>query len=133
MEDQEIRVRITVPVRKYSEAFKRQVVSEYESGRLTKDALQLKYGIRGNSRLLEWCRRYGKLHYPSKGIHTGRPMKDPQKQRIKELERLLAEERLKVVAYKKLIEVTEREENISILKKDAAKQSPSLDKNTHGE
>lgn len=133
MEEQAIRVRITVPVRKYSESFKKMVVSDYESGHFTKDQLQLKYGIGGNSRILEWCRRYGKLHYPSKGEHTGRPMKDPQKQRIKDLERALAEEKLKVAAYKKLIEVAEREEGISILKKDAAKQSQSLDKPTHGE
>jgi hypothetical protein len=60
-------------------------------------------------------------------------MKDPQKQRIKELEKQLAEEKLKVIAYEKLIEIAEREEGISILKKDAAKQLKSLDKNTLGE
>jgi len=57
-------------------------------------------------------------------------MKDPQKQRIKELEKQLAEEKLKVIAFQKLIEIAEREEGISILKKDAAKQLKSLDKNT---
>ena len=110
---------------KYSEAFRRSVVAEYERGFLNKDQIQTKYGIKGNSRVLEWCRRYGKLHYPKAGA-LGRPMKDPQKQRIKDLEKQLADAKLKLVAYEKLIEIAEQEEGISILKKDEAKQSVSL-------
>jgi len=113
--------------RKYSVAFKRQIVREYESGSLNKDQLKAKYNIGGNSRILEWCRQYGKLVYP-KSISLGRPMKDPQKQRIKELEKALEMANLKVRAYEKLIEITERNEGIEILKKDGAKQSTSSDK-----
>ena len=47
-------------------------------------------------------------------------MKDPQKQRIKELEKQLADAKLKVLAYEKLITITEQEEGINILKKGAA-------------
>jgi transposase len=129
MEQQKKGVRITAPARTFSDAFKRMVVQEYERGILNKDEIQKKYGLRGNSAVLNWCRKFGKLHYPEKGTTLGRPMKDPQKQRIKELEKQLAEEKLKVIAYEKLIEIAEREEGISILKKDAAKQSKSLDKN----
>lgn len=125
-----IRRRISSPSSQYSESFKRMVVAEFERGPLNKDQLQVKYGIRGNSRILVWCRRYGKLHYPKKGIITGRPMKDPQKQRIKELEHQLKLERLKVLAYQKLIEITEQEEGISILKKDVTKQSDRLHRPT---
>lgn len=57
-------------------------------------------------------------------------MKDPQKQRIKELEKQLEDAKLKVLAYEKLISITEKEEGISILKKDAAKQLTSLPKPT---
>lgn len=131
MEEQGIRVRITIPSRKYSDAFKKMVVAEYERGILNKDQLQAKYAIGGNSRVLTWCRKFGKLHYPKKGERIGRPMKDPQKQRIKELEKQLAEEQLKVLAYEKLIEIAEQEEGISILKKDVAERSKSLGKNTH--
>ena len=130
MAEQMIRVKVTVPSKKYSDAFKRMVVQEYERGLLNKDQLQHKYGIGGNSRILTWCRKFGKLHYPQKGQNIGRPMKDPQKQRIKELENQLLEEKLKVAAYEKLIEIAEREEGISILKKDVAKQLKSLDKPT---
>ena len=120
-----IRVKGEAPQLKYSEAFRRSVVAEYERGLLNKDQIQAKYGIQGNSRVLEWCRRYGKLHYPKAGT-LGRPMKDPQKQRIKDLEKQLADAKLKLVAYEKLIEIAEQEEGISILKKDEAKQSESL-------
>lgn len=120
-----IKSKSEAPQFKYSEAFRRSVVSEYERGLLNKDQIQVKYGIKGNSRVLEWCRKYGKLHYP-KAEALGRPMKDPQKQRIKELEKQLADAKLKLVAYEKLIQIAEQEEGISILKKDEAKQSGSL-------
>lgn len=130
MDTTRLRIKSTVPVNTYSDAFKKKVVAEYERGLLCKDELQRKYGIGGNSRVLEWCRRFGKLHYPERGTATGRPMKDPQKQRIKELEKQLELEKLKVMAYEKLIEIAEREDGISILKKDAAKPLKSLDKHT---
>ena len=114
----------------YSESFKRMVVNEYEKGLSTKDQLQQKYGIRGNSCVLDWCCKYGKLHYPKKGQQIGRPIKDPQKQRIKELEPRLKEAELKVLAYQKLIAITGKEEGISILKKDEAKQLMRLHKFT---
>jgi len=122
-----IKVKGTASGSKYSEAFKRAVVSEYERGLLNKDQIQLKYGLGGNSRVLTWCRKYGKLHYPKAGA-LGRPMKDPQKQRIKDLEKQLADTKLKLIAYEKLIAIAEKEEGISILKKDEAKQSESLPK-----
>lgn len=121
-------VKSSSPAKKYSEAFKKKVVAEHEKGILNKDQLQVKYGIGGNSVILNWCRQYGKLYYPPKGTVIGRPMKDPAKQRIKELEHQLAAMKLQLSAYEKLIEITEREEGISILKKDGARQSTSLDK-----
>jgi len=120
-----IKVKSVARQNKYSEAFRRSVVAEYEKGLLNKDQLQAKYGIGGNSRILEWCRKYSKLHYPKAGVPI-RPMKDPQKQRIKDLEKQLADAKIKLVAYEKLIEIAEQEEGISILKKDGAKQSGSL-------
>jgi hypothetical protein len=116
------------PQNRYSESFKKMVVAEFERGYLNKDQLQVKYNIGGNDRILEWCRKFGKLAYPSRGMIKGRPMKDPQKQRIKELEKALEEAKLTIKAYEKMISITEREEGISILKKDEAKQSKSLDK-----
>ena len=59
-------------------------------------------------------------------------MKDPQKQRIKELEKALQDERLKVIAWEKLYEVIKREDGIDLLKKDVAKQFPNLLRNISG-
>ena len=129
MKKKELKAKATPQVRAYSEAFKQTVVREFEKGILNKDQIQIKYGIGGNSRVLEWCRKYGKLHYPKKGF-LGRPMKDPQKQRIRELEKQLEEAKLKVLAYEKLISNAEQAEGISILKKDVAKQLTSLPKPT---
>lgn len=130
MRNQEIRSKVHNPEKRYSESFKKQVVQEYERGFLNKDEIQLKYGIGGNSRVLEWCRKYGKLHYPSKGTSIGRPMKDPQKRHIKALEIELKEVKLKLAAYEKFIAIAEQEENISIIKKDVVKQLVSLPKPT---
>ena len=129
METKGFRVKIILPQKTYSESFKKMVVQEFERGFLNKDQLQIKYKIGGNSTVLKWCRKYGKLVYPEKGTIIGRPMKDPQKQRIKELEKELELAQLKLKAYEKLIDITEKREGISIIKKDGAKQSENLDKN----
>lgn len=111
-----------IPAQLYSEAFKRQVVSEFESGLSTKAQLKRKYGIAGNSCISRWLKKYGKLNHQN--YHSiGRPMKDPQKQRLKELEKLLAKKEAELDAYKKFISIAERELNIQIIKKSATKQS----------
>ncbi|HWK04640.1 MAG TPA: hypothetical protein VNS58_13465 [Puia sp.] len=97
---------------------------DFEQGGLNKDQVMEKYGIGGKSRVLTWCRKYGKFAYNSP-TQNGRPMKDPQKQRIRELEKKLkaAEQKLKV--YDKLIEVTNRELDTDIIKKIEARLSES--------
>ena len=99
----------------YSQAFKLQLVREYERGNQTKDGLMNKYKIGGHSTVLQWCRKYGKLYYSKKSL-PGRPLKDPQKQRIKELEQELKEAREKILVYEKLLEVTKRETGIDVRK-----------------
>jgi transposase-like protein len=113
---------IIPPQTNYSQAFKRQVVREYEQGILTKDAIMKKYNIGGHSTVLRWCRKYGKLHYSNKSA-TGRPLKDPQKRRIKQLEEELKEAREKILVYEKLIEVANREKGIDVRKNIVTKLS----------
>lgn len=124
MEQVKVSLKVTKAPTIYSEAFKKQVVREYEQGLMNKDQLMEKYGIKGKSRVLEWCRKYGKFAYDLP-VSKGRPMKDPQKQRIKELEKKLkaAEQKLKV--YDKLIEITNRELDADIIKKIEARLSES--------
>jgi transposase-like protein len=124
MEQIKIRLRTGSPTPHYSEAFKKQVVREYENGAFSKKQIQVKYGIKGKSRLLDWCRKFGRFAYQEPAIN-GRPMKDPQKQRIKELEKKLKAAELKLQVYDKLIEVTNRELDTDILKKIEARLSES--------
>ena len=123
MQQLTIRIKSGQPQKRFSEAFKKEVVRDYEQGVLNKDQIQIKYGLGGNSTVLKWCRKYGKFDYP-KGKSIGCPMKDPQ-QRIKELEAKLKESELKVKVYEKLIEVTNRELDTDIIKKIEAKLSES--------
>jgi transposase len=122
MSQLKVRIQVYTPAESYSEAFKRMVVSEFEKGNTSKNELQRKHNIKGNTRLLTWCRKYGKLDYSTKGCIIESPMTNQSRKRIRELERQLEEEKLKVVAYQKIIEIAEREDGISIIKKDAAKQ-----------
>ena len=114
---------IPSPLNKYSESFKKQVVREYESGLLNKDQLMRKYSIGGKSTVLEWCRQYGTFGYSNSKIMNGRPHTDPQKNRIKELEKKLKEAESKLKVYEKLIEITNRELNTDVVKKIGAKLS----------
>jgi transposase-like protein len=114
---------IESPLNKYSESFKKQVVREYESGLLNKDQLMRKYSIGGKSMVLEWCRKYGKLGCCNSKIMNGRLYTDPQKNRIKELEKKLKEAESKLKAYEKLIEITNRELNTDVVKKIGARLS----------
>lgn len=109
----------------YSESFKKQIVSEYESGRWSKNDLQRRYGIGGNSTVLKWCRKYGKFDYSSP-LQIALPLKDQQQLRIKELERKLKAAEFKLMVYDKLIEVTNRQLGKDTLKKIEARLSESL-------
>ena len=124
MNQLKVTVKVTRPQKAFSEAFKKQVVREFEQGLLNKDQLQRKYGLGGNSTVLKWCRKYGKFAYPKQAA-TGRPMKDPQQQRIKELEAKLKAAEQKIKVYDKLIEITNRELDQDVIKKIEAKLSES--------
>jgi len=117
----------------YSEAFKRQVTAEFESGLYTKAQLKRKYGIAGHSCIDRWLQKFGKLSHPIYLSH-GRPMKDKDKQYIKELEaklrqkermleRALKTKEAELQAYQQFISIAERELNITIIKKSGTKQS----------
>jgi transposase len=109
----------------YSLAFKKQVVREFESGRLSKNELQKKHGIGGNSTVLKWCKKYGKFEY-SIPPQINLPLKDLQQQRIRELEKKLKAAEFKLMVYDKLIEVTNRQLDADIIKKIEAKLSETL-------
>jgi transposase-like protein len=79
---------------RYSVCFKRQVVSELESGRLASiEAARERYGIGGTSTIQRWLRQMGKNHLQAKVVRVERPDEADQvrqlQRRIAELERAL--------------------------------------------
>ena len=126
MKDQLVREAHGVSKR-YSVAFKKKVVQELNKGLLNMVQLRAKYAIGGKSSITRWRQQYATLAYTEKAL-VGRPMKDKLKQRIKELEKQLEDEKFKVLAYEMLIEIVKREDGIDLLKKDGAKRSVSLPK-----
>jgi transposase len=116
----------------YSEAFKREIVAEFETGLFSKAQLKQKYCLAGHSSLDRWLKKYGKYEYISYSS-IGRPLKDRDKQQLKELEarlgqreseleKKLKEKEAELQAYKRFVEIAEAELNISIVKKSGAKQ-----------
>jgi len=82
------------PVKRYSQAFRLQVVREYEAG-ASIYALQQKYGIGAHSTVKRWVERYGRTGYRSE-VTLVQSVEDQQefkamKARITELEAALAE------------------------------------------
>lgn len=120
----------------YSEAFKRKVVMEIENGILSKDGAKYRYGISGNSQVLAWCRKYGRLGHPQTQTRTVMPKKisqDAQSQlerRVKELERALREATTKVQVYEALLEVAKEKTGIDIKKNFGTK--PSIESDSVG-
>lgn len=114
---------------RFTEAFKRHVVGEVESGRISQSEASRRYGILGHSTILKWCRKYGKLptHRTTK---AGLKRMDKQEHELlhlqnenKALRQELEDARFKNVVLETLVDVAERELQIPIRKKYGAKRS----------
>lgn len=85
---------------RYSEAFKRQVVSELEAGKFNgPHAAMRAYGIRGMTTVIGWLRRYGRADLIPRQL-TIKTMKEKDeskalKQRVQQLESALADAHMK--------------------------------------
>lgn len=113
----------------YSKEFKLKVVEEVLRGEITKEEARRKYGLRAKSGVLSWMRKFEVSGYKQIPDCFER-MKEEQindsaelKKRIKQLERALEDAQLKADGYSRMIDIAERELNISIRKKSSAKQS----------
>lgn len=76
-----------VILKQYSEAFKRQVVREYEAG-ASQYALKQKYGITGHGTIAAWVKQYGLVGFRHEVIRI-QTMEEAN--RVKELEGKLRE------------------------------------------
>ena len=82
------------PVKRYSQAFKQQVVREYETGATVHSLLQ-KYGIGGYGTIKRWIKQFGRTGYRAEVVKI-QSVEDQlefkaMKQRIVALEAALAE------------------------------------------
>ena len=122
--------------RDYSHAFKLQVVSEIERGEISKKGAQRKYGIQGDSTIRNWQKKYGTLDLDYQTERT--KMKSPEQklleleQQIKllekknsTLEKELDQTNKKAIFFDMMIDIAERDLNISIRKKFSSNQSAS--------
>ncbi|NDV67249.1 hypothetical protein [Bacteroides sp. 224] len=116
----------------YSETFKLEVLRDHYSCSSSLNFTVRKWGLSSNSLLLSWIRRYPlDSKFLSLDIETiscnemGKSKKSKEavlQEQILNLKKALEMEKLRSRAFETLIEITEKEEGISILKKDGAKQ-----------
>ncbi len=118
--------------RDYSLAFKLALVDQVEKGELTYKQAQDRYGIQGRSTVLSWLRKHGRLDWslgtPSFACIGAKRMSDKPstqtpEQRIKELERQLAQTQQKADFFEAVVDVLKRDYGVSIVKKPRATSS----------
>jgi transposase-like protein len=115
-------------IKRYSIAFKRQVVSEYEAGSSLNN-LQQRYGIGGDHTVSRWVEQYGREGLRHKLMYIQQPDEQARMKaleaRVKELESALAQATLDRLMYATMVEIAEVEYGLD-LKKKVAPNSSSL-------
>lgn len=122
----------------FSEEFKRARVKEYESGKLRPLEIARAYDVHFQT-VYNWIYKYstynknGSIVIVEMKSQTNKNKKLVDK--IKELERIIGQKQMNIDYLEKLIELSEKEYNIDIKKKDAASPSAgskSTDQSTVG-
>lgn len=118
-------------VNQFTDEFKFQVINEYLNTDISFEEIKKKHGIRGNSTISNWMRKFGCNKVTDEQISIQKAMakaldKTVQERKleakVKELEKALDEERLRNLALNTMINVAERDLKISIRKKSGTKQ-----------
>jgi len=118
------------PNRRYSEAFKRKVVSDIEHGIYTAHAARLIYQIGGKMTVYKWLSQYGSTKDRASGGKSMKKNLDPiAASRIRELEELVADLSLEKKILETTIEIANEEYGVDLKKNFAKKLSePSASK-----
>ena len=117
-------------VKRYSEAFKRQVVSEYEAGASISD-LQKKYGITGAETIPRWIKQYARQGFRHEliRIQTAEEadrVKELEEQ-VQELEQALGKVVLEKLKLESILEELEETYGVEV-KKNAVRSSQDFPK-----
>ena len=124
----------------YSMSFKLAVVQAVESGELSTTGACRKYGIQARSTVVNWLRKLGTFDWENQ---TPSNMSQSKEQRLLELEakvKLLEKQKSllehqveradkKAIIFDMMIDLAEKEYNISIRKNSSPEQSTSTKKN----
>src|ERR1700733_1574695 len=128
-ENQGLRKRI------FSKDFKRRVIEEYLKTGHSKEQIQLRYGIKGNSSIQKWMKLMGYVDVYQKEINLEITINDTLgkkpttkssetlqlEARIKLLERQLEDERLRAEMYDRMIDLAEKTYKIPVRKNSNTK------------
>lgn len=116
--------------RDYNLGFKLAVIAQVEKGEMTYKQAQSAYGIQGRSTVLMWLRKHGSLDWknPQKHSIINPKMKETPAQKIKRLEKELADERLKNEVLNRMIDIADKQYGTALRKKYSAKQSSACAK-----
>ena len=124
----------------YSMSFKLGVVAEIENGLISTTDAKKKYDIQSRSTVVNWLRKYGTFDWENQTTSNMPKSKD---QRLMELEakvKLLERQKAtledqversdkKAIIFDMMIDIAEKEYNISIRKNSSPEQSISIEKN----
>jgi transposase len=121
--EKERNFRMTRTYKSYSEAFKRQVVSEYEAG-ISVHGLQKKYDIRGSGTIAGWIKKYAREGFRHELIRI-QTKDDIQRiktleKKIEELEQALGKVMLEKMKLESIVEVLEESYGVEIKKNEAS-------------
>ena len=112
--------------KRYSKAFKRQVVREYEAG-ATIQELRRKYGIGGGSTIQQWIRTYGREGLRHRVMRIQSPEEADQvrllQQEISRLQEALAQTMVEKIALEKTLALYQESFGTDLAKKNAPRSS----------
>lgn len=117
-------------VKRYSEAFKRQVIREYENGDSMAD-LKKKYGITGGSTIPNWIKKYAKQGFRHELVRIQRAEEADRvrelEEQVEELEQALGRVVLEKLKIESILEELEETYGVEV-KKNAVRSSQGLSK-----
>lgn len=108
--------------RDYTLGFKLAVVEQIEKGEMTYKQAQDTYGIQGRSTVLVWLRKHGKLDWSSLSQLPMNPSKETPAQTIKRLEKVLEDERQRILILEGMVDIMDKETGGKLRKKLSAKE-----------
>lgn len=112
--------------RHFSEELRRSAVKEFESGKISVQQLSRNYNV-SSTTIYNWVRKFGNLerqsiHIVEMKTSNSQKIKDLES-KIKELERIVGQKQIAIDFKDKMIELAEKEYNISIKKNSFTPQS----------